>query len=80
MFWRQGPSGGSSPGRVLLRINSQSVIAYNGRTQHETNPMPIRFWSPIKSYRAIEWFNGSNGNNKFDVWYDDLEFWTADPK
>ena len=61
----------ATAGRLWLAIDDQTVFDYVGRTEHETNPQPIRFWSPLKNYRAVEWLEGPR---EVSVLYDDVEF------
>lgn len=71
-FWKRH----SESGRLFLAIDGKLVFNFRGRTQHPTNPRPVRFWSPLKNYRHRAWHAGERVAN---VWYDDLELWTGWP-
>jgi hypothetical protein len=72
-----------SEGRVYFSVNSQIILdthivwpeGFTGRTQHNDNPMPLRFWSPMKNYHSMEW----NKDGPICQWYDDFELWSSFP-
>jgi hypothetical protein len=72
-----------SEGRVYFAVNSQVILdthivwpeGFTGRTQHNDNPMPLRFWSPMKNYHSMEW----NKDGPICQWYDDFELWSSFP-
>ena len=66
-YWKQH----ESEGELFLGVNGQTVFDFKGRTQHATDPQSVRFWSPLKNYRAAGWLEGER---EVSVLYDDIEF------
>lgn len=70
-------------GRVYFAVNQQVVldtdrvkpVGFTGRTEHPDNPLPLRFWSPMKNYHGMEW----NAQGPVSQWYDDFELWSGFP-
>jgi hypothetical protein len=70
-------------GRVYFAINEQVILdtdetrpdGFTGRTQHADNPLPLRFWSPLKNYHSMEW----NRQGPVSHLYDDFEMWSGFP-
>ena len=70
-------------GRVYFAVNGQVVLdtaatkprGFTGRTEHPDNPLPLRFWSPMKNYHGMEW----NAQGPVSQWYDDFELWSSFP-
>jgi hypothetical protein len=70
-------------GRVYFAVNNQVVLdtnevrpaGFTGRTEHANNPLPLRFWSPMKNYHGMEW----NVQGPVSQWYDDFELWSGFP-
>jgi hypothetical protein len=70
-------------GRVYFAVNRQVVLdtrvtppaGFTGRTEHPDNPLPLRFWSPMKNYHGMEW----NVQGPVSQWYDDFELWSGFP-
>ena len=70
-------------GRVYFAINEKVIFdtnftrpeGFTGRTQHPENPLPLRFWAPLKNYHSMEW----NAKGPVRQWYDDFELWSTFP-
>lgn len=70
-------------GRVYFAVNGEVVLdtaatkpgGFTGRTEHPDNPLPLRFWSPMKNYHGMEW----NAKGPVSQWYDDFELWSSFP-
>jgi hypothetical protein len=70
-------------GRVYFAVNRQVILdtaatppkGFTGRTEHPENPLPLRFWSPMKNYHSMEW----NAQGPVSQWYDDFELWSSFP-
>jgi hypothetical protein len=62
-------------GQVILDTNITRPEGFTGRTEHKDNPMPLRFWSPMKNYHSMAW----NKNGPISQWYDDFELWSGFP-
>ena len=67
MFFRQGDE---NNGRLWFAVNGQEIADYRGRTQHESEPQPLHFWSIFKLYTNTPWFE--TGANQYQ-WIDDVE-------
>ncbi|MFC1795261.1 DUF1961 family protein [Planctomycetota bacterium] len=73
----------ATEGRVYFAVDGQVVLdtdittpeGFTGRTQHATNPLPLRFWSPMKNYHSMVW----NRAGPVSQWYDDFELWSGFP-
>jgi len=73
----------ATTGRVYFAVDGQVVLdtdittpeGFTGRTEHGTNPLPLRFWSPMKNYHSMEW----NQAGPVSQWYDDFELWSGFP-
>jgi hypothetical protein len=62
-------------GRVILDTDITRPVGFTGRTQHATNPLPLKFWSPMKNYHSMDW----NRAGPVNQWYDDFELWSGFP-
>jgi len=62
-------------GRVILDTDIIRPRGSTGRTQHATNPLPLKFWSPMKNYHSMDW----NRSGPVSQWYDDFELWSGFP-
>lgn len=62
-------------GRVVLDTNVTQPEGFVGRTEHADNPLPLRFWSPIKNYHSMAW----NHAGPISQWYDEFELWSDFP-
>ena len=62
-------------GKVILDTNATRPAGFTGRTEHPDNPLPLRFWSPMKNYHGMEW----NAQGPVSQWYDDFELWSGFP-
>jgi hypothetical protein len=62
-------------GRVVLDTRVTTPEGFTGRTEHADNPLPLRFWSPMKNYHGMEW----NREGPISQWYDDFELWSDFP-
>lgn len=62
-------------GRVVLDTRVTTPRGFTGRTEHADNPLPLRFWSPMKNYHSMAW----NRKGPISQWYDDLELWSGFP-
>jgi len=62
-------------GRVVLDTDITRPRGFTGRTQHATNPLPLKFWSPMKNYHSMDW----NRAGPVSQWYDDFELWSGFP-
>lgn len=70
-------------GRVYFAVNRRVVLdtamtppkGFTGRTEHPDNPLPLRFWSPMKNYHGMEW----NAHGPVSQCYDDFELWSGFP-
>jgi hypothetical protein len=62
-------------GRVILDTDITRPRGFTGRTQHATNPLPLKFWSPMKNYHSMDW----NRAGPVSQWYDDFELWSGFP-
>jgi hypothetical protein len=73
----------ATAGRVYFAVNGQVVLdtrvtrpaGFTGRTEHADNPLPLKFWSPMKNYHSMEW----NRQGPVSQWYDDFELWSGFP-
>ncbi len=73
----------TTAGRVYFAVNGQVVLdtrvtpppGFTGRTEHADNPLPLKFWSPMKNYHSMSW----NRMGPVSQWYDDLELWSGFP-
>jgi len=72
-----------SRGRVYFAVNGKVVLDtdvtcpdhFTGRTEHATNPLPLKFWSPLKMYHGKDYWQV----RPTIQWYDDLELWSSFP-
>ncbi|MHC4517981.1 MAG: DUF1961 family protein [Planctomycetota bacterium] len=62
-------------GRVVLDTNVIRPEGFVGRTEHAGNPLPLRFWSPLKNYHSMAW----NHAGPISQWYDEFELWSDFP-
>jgi len=62
-------------GQVVLDTNVTRPAGFTGRTEHADNPLPLRFWSPMKNYHHMAW----NHAGPVSQWYDDIELWSSFP-
>lgn len=73
----------ATDGRIYFAVNGKVVLdtdvrrpeGFTGRTQHEDNPLPLHFWSPMKNYHGMSW----NKKGPVSQWYDDFELWSSFP-
>ncbi len=73
----------ATAGRVYVAVNGRVVLdtrvttpkGFTGRTQHADNPLPLKFWSPMKNYHSMDW----NRQGPVSQWYDDFELWSSFP-
>jgi hypothetical protein len=73
----------ATAGRVYFAVNGQVVLdtrvttplGFTGRTEHADNPLPLKFWSPLKNYHSMSW----NQMGPVSQWYDDFELWSSFP-
>lgn len=73
----------ATEGRVYFAVDGQVVLdtdittpkGFTGRTQHATNPLTLKFWSPMKNYHSMNW----NRTGPVSQWYDDFELWSGFP-
>jgi len=73
----------ATAGRVYFAVNGQVVLdtrdtppaGFTGRTEHADNPLPLKFWSPLKNYHSMDW----NRQGPVSQWYDDFELWSGFP-
>ncbi len=62
-------------GRVVLDTDVTRPEGFVGRTEHADNPLPLRFWSPMKNYHSMDW----NAAGPISQWYDEFELWSDFP-
>ena len=73
----------ATEGRVYFAVDGQVILdtditkpeGFTGRTQHAKNPLPLKFWSPMKNYHSMNW----NRRGSVSQWYDDFELWSGFP-
>lgn len=73
----------ATEGRVYFAVDGQVILDtdiikpkdFTGRTQHANNPLPLKFWSPMKNYHSMNW----NRTGPVSQWYDDFELWSGFP-
>lgn len=73
----------ATKGRVYFAIDGQVILdtditkpeGFTGSTQHSDNPLPLKFWSPMKNYHSMDW----NQGGPVSQWYDDFELWSGFP-
>ncbi len=73
----------ATAGRVYFAVNGQVVLdtrvspppGFTGRTEHADNPLPLKFWSPMKNYHSMAW----NREGPVSQWYDDFELRSGFP-
>ena len=71
-------------GRVAFAVNGEMILdtdltapeGFTGRTQHKDNPIPLKFWSPLKNYIDTLWYEQGG---PISLLYDDLEIWESIP-
>ena len=72
-------------GRVAFAVNGEIILdtdltapeGFTGRTEHKDNPIPLKFWSPMKNYIDTLWYEQGG---PISLLYDDLEIWSSVPK
>ncbi len=62
-------------GRIVLDTDQTKPEGFTGRTQHASNPLPLKFWSPMKNYFDHEW----SEEGPISQYYDDFELWEQIP-
>jgi hypothetical protein len=64
VFWLNN----KTRGRLYFAVNRDEVRDYHGRTEHATNPLPLKFWSIFKLYHGQDWLKaGPPGQGVEDV-------------
>ena len=65
----------AADGKVVLDTDVTRPKGFVGRTEHADNPLPLRFWSPMKNYHSMDW----NYAGPISQWYDEFELWSDFP-
>jgi len=72
-----------SKGRVFLAVDGEAILdtlyhrpkGFSGRTEHRTNPQPLKSWAVMKNYHDMRW----NESGAVSQWYDNFELWSSFP-
>lgn len=62
-------------GRVYFAVNGKVIGDISTRTEHKSDPFPLKLWCVFKLYHHEEWLAKGPTNQ----WYDDLEIWSSFP-
>lgn len=63
-------------GRLYVAVDGEVVFDVTARTEHATDPQPLRYWAVFKLYHPEDWL----ARGPTSQWYDDLEIWTGFPE